>query len=133
MNNSRGFTLSGIISVITAIGFILVAILLIIKVTKTDKAYNDLNNQATETAQKRKAEIIISSVELAYANTIIGFPNGIPTLEAVKGKFDVPGAEWNENEIVTNLDFNCTVDVSSNILHVTCLEYETQKMMQISN
>lgn len=133
MKNNNGFSLMNLIVVITIIGFIVVGILTIIKFTKADKTYNDINSSVSESAKQRKAEMIISSVELAYASAVLENGSNSPTLESIKNKFDVQGAEWTDNGIETNLEFTCNVDLTDNNLHVTCLELETQKKMHFIN
>ena len=130
--NKKGFTLSGLIGIITIIGFIIAGIILVIKLTRADKTYKDLNDEAVKTAQKRRAEMIISGIELSYATAIMSTPTNVPSLDNIRNVFNVNNskvATWTDDIISTDLDFNCEVDLTSNTLHVNCLGIETQKNM----
>jgi len=118
-----------LIVIIIVLVLILIGAIVIVKIAKVDKAYNNINSTASENAKLRKAEQIITTVELSYANAFLGSTTTSPTLDSIKSKFNVLGATWTEKGIETNMDFTCNVDLTDNNLFVKCLTVETRKKM----
>lgn len=129
INSNQGFTLMNLIVIVVVLVLIIIGVIVIGKIAKVDKTYNDINNTTSENAKLRKAEQIINTVELSYANASLGSITTSPTLDSIKSKFNVLGATWTDKGIETNMDFTCDVDLTDNNLFVKCLTVQTRKKM----
>ncbi|MBE6139882.1 MAG: hypothetical protein E7174_05270 [Firmicutes bacterium] len=100
---------------------------------KAVNTYEDTIDDAKNSANQRTAELIISTVQLAYSTAYLN-NKGYPTLEQVKTEFNSEiHANWNSDYVIESNSFNCTVEVINNYLKVTCLELETTNEMILSN
>lgn len=115
--NKKGFTLIELLAVIVILAIIaLIATPIILGII----------NDSRESAKERSAELVVNSVELAYNTAYMtSYPTGskageVPSVDEVKGEFDMNNATWGENKITTTDKAECTVSASNNTLSVDC-------------
>ena len=79
-------------------------------------------NNAQSLADARKAELIISEVELAYTSAYMSSVN-YPTIAQIADKFYIDGVtmDINGNIKVTDGNVKCTTTTSNNVLSVSCI------------
>jgi type IV pilus assembly protein PilA len=127
---SKGFTLIELLAVIV--------ILAIIALIATPIVLGIIEESRVNT-QKVSAGYMIDTVEKAYSMAYTENMGATPTIEQIKGKFDMSGAEWvtsNGKHTVqtTNGDVICKINVSGTSLVVDCDQFEDLKSgtMEIS-
>lgn len=128
---SKGFTLIELLAVIV--------ILAIIALIATPIVLGIIEESRVNT-QKVSAQYMIDTVEKAYSMAYTGNMGATPTVEDIKGKFDMSGAEWvtdaegNHTVQTTNGDVICKINVSGTSLVVSCDQFEnlTSGTMEIS-
>ena len=100
---------------------------------KAVNTYEDTIDDAKNSANRSAAELIISTVQLAYSTAYLN-NKGYPTLEQVKTEFNSEiHANWNDDYVIEANGFNCNVEVINNYLNVTCLESKTSNELILSN
>lgn len=107
----KGFTLIELLAVIVILAIIaLIATPIILGII----------NDARDEAKERTAELVVSSVELAYSTAFMD--EGVePTLEEVKNHFQMDNAVWSTDgtKITAENGVSCTVTAAST-LSVDC-------------
>lgn len=96
------------------------------------KTYDDHIDDAKDSANQRTAELVVSSVELAYESARLK-NNGYPTLQQVKSSFNSEVSTWESDYVIQANNFKCDVKVVNNNLKVNCLGKETTSEMILSN
>ena len=127
---SKGFTLIELLAVIV--------ILAIIALIATPIVLGIIEESRVNT-QRVSAQYMIDTVEKAYSMAYTENMGAIPTVEQVKDKFDMSGAEWVTKDgkhtvQTTNGEVVCKVETSGTSLFVNCDKFEdlTSATMEIS-
>ena len=134
MMKSKGFTLIELLAVIVILAIIaLIATPIVLGIIEESRV----------NSQRVSAQYMIDTVEKAYSIAYIETMGATPTVEQVKKKFDMSGAEWKTEGTgdqakhtiqTTNGEVVCDVNVSGTTLAVACNEFEdlTSATMEIS-
>ena len=130
MMKSKGFTLIELLAVIVILAIIaLIATPIVLGIIEESK----------EKTQRISAQYMIDTVEKAYSMAYTENMGATPTVEQVKDKFDMSGAEWVTKEgkhtvQTTNGEVVCKVNVTGTSLVVDCDQFEdlTSATMEIS-
>ena len=127
---SKGFTLIELLAVIV--------ILAIIALIATPIVLGIIEESRVNT-QKVSAQYMIDTVEKAYSMAYTENMGATPTVEQIKDKFDMSGAEWvtkdgNHTVQTTNGEVVCKVETSGTSLSVNCDKFKdlTSATMEIS-
>ena len=134
MVTPKGFTLIELLAVIV--------ILAIIALIATPIVLGIIEESRVNT-QRVSAQYMLDTVEKAYSMAYTENMGAVPTVEQVKEKFDMSGAEWKTEGTgdqakhtvqTTNGEVVCDVNVSGTTLAVACTEFEdlTSATMEIS-
>ena len=131
---SKGFTLIELLAVIV--------ILAIIALIATPIVLGIIEESRVNT-QKVSAQYMIDTVEKAYSMAYTENMGATPTIEQVKGKFDMSGAEWKTEGTgdqakhtvqTTNGDVVCEIKVSGTSFAAVCDDFGdlSSETMEIS-
>ena len=118
----KGFTLIELLAVIVILAIIaLIATPIILGII----------NDARDEAKERTAELVVSSVELAYSTAFMD--EGVePSLAEVRDEFEMDGATWTDAGITADNGVSCTV-TSGTSLVVDCGTAATSTTMTLTN
>jgi len=110
---NKGFTLIELLAVIVILAIIaLIATPIILGII----------DDARKSSSERGAELVISSVDLAYSSAYMLNDGNVPTLAQVASGFDMDGATMDANGNITTADKGivCTTTNTDNVLKVSC-------------
>jgi len=111
---NKGFTLIELLAVIVILAIIaLIATPIILGII----------DDARKSSSERGAELVISSVELAYSTAYMLNDGNVPTLAQVASGFDMDGASMDASGNITVDDKGvvCTTTNTDNVLKVSCV------------
>ena len=130
MKKKNGFTLVELLAVIV--------ILAIIALIATPIVLGIIEESRVNT-QKVSAQYMIDTVEKAYSMAYTENMGATPTVDQIKEKFDMSGAEWVIKEgkhtvQTTNGEVVCKINVTGTSLVVDCDQFEdlTSETIEIS-